>query len=215
MKDLKVVVKELQNRQSERTGYLIRVKTLRAAKCHASRARFFQGTTLKIEALDGTLLAIKEPGKLWSEELTTTHQVAGVNLSNDIGPKEWEPDDSNVTCPQICGQVEELWTFKNLGLKEPPNNYSEVKAKYKLIKYMSSYFGNHHPLEGDEVKYVWVGAEVDETSIYGRHGKHSEYVMVPMVPMGLPPLGTALEPLERSDTRNFSRNGVSFVEYSP
>ena len=64
---MKYIVKEVQNRNSEREGSEIEAKDLSAAKRTASRMQVFEGTVLRIEAENGAVLSTKESGT-WRDE---------------------------------------------------------------------------------------------------------------------------------------------------
>lgn len=59
------IIKETQNVNSDREGVKFEAETLTQVKRFASRNQSFQGTTLKIEYENGTLVCFKESGKSW------------------------------------------------------------------------------------------------------------------------------------------------------
>ena len=62
---MKVIITEKQNLQSLRTGEIVEVTTLTAAKRAATKNQAFYGTVLTIESESGSMLAYKEDGKSW------------------------------------------------------------------------------------------------------------------------------------------------------
>ena len=59
----KYIVREIQNAQSKREGTEIEAIDLSSAKRKATRGQFYEGTVLRIETENGTVLAVKENGK--------------------------------------------------------------------------------------------------------------------------------------------------------
>ncbi|EMO4164843.1 TPA: hypothetical protein SMQ11_003808 [Proteus mirabilis] len=59
------IIKETQNVNSDRKGIKFESETLTQAKRFASRNQIFQGTTLKIEYENGSLVCFKESGNNW------------------------------------------------------------------------------------------------------------------------------------------------------
>lgn len=62
-REMKIIVRELQNRQSTREGQTIEAKTLSAAKTKATKDQMFQGTVLTLEDEHGNQLAYKDNAK--------------------------------------------------------------------------------------------------------------------------------------------------------
>ncbi|MFA5378885.1 MAG: hypothetical protein WC455_24240 [Dehalococcoidia bacterium] len=56
---MKYIVKEMQGAQSLREGMVVEAKTLRWAKCLAAKLQAFRGTVMRVEDMDGTILALK------------------------------------------------------------------------------------------------------------------------------------------------------------
>lgn len=63
---MKLVIKEVQNLNSNRNGETIEVSNMRQAKRKATSMQCFHGTVLKIERESGELLAYKD-GNKWTD----------------------------------------------------------------------------------------------------------------------------------------------------
>jgi len=56
---VKYIVKEMQGTQSLRDGMVVESETLRGAKVRAAKLQAFRGTVMRVEDMDGTILALK------------------------------------------------------------------------------------------------------------------------------------------------------------
>ena len=65
---MKLMVYEVCNMQSMRYGRCISAKTMKDAKCNATRNQAYNDTILKIEDLDGKLLSYKDKNGIWHNE---------------------------------------------------------------------------------------------------------------------------------------------------